>query len=109
MSDKEDSKPDWWEKNEHLKQKFDLPPYEPPQFEDGVYLHDVIPELEAEYNCTIRLRGVNVEYPDDWRIEMDGELVVSISRYRDKNGNTVFEMESEEFRSLIVNSSKQQD
>lgn len=89
--------PEWWEQNEALRDEMDLPPYRPPRFSDGVYTHEVIPELEDDYDCVILFAGFNTQYPDDWRVEVDGTPLMEIGRHRDENGNTVYEMTSTQF------------
>lgn len=95
------SKPDWWEKNETYRERFELPEYEPPRFYDGVYTHEVVVPLEEKYGCTIQFRGENTEYPDDIDVRVNGETVFSVGRYRTPNGNTRYEITSEEFRERV--------
>lgn len=96
--DDRDQLPEWWVKNRALRDESDLPPYQPPRFQDGVYTFEVIPALEDEYDCSILLAGFNTRYPEDWRVEVDGEPLMEIGRRRDENGNTVYELSSSEFR-----------
>lgn len=103
MSEREE-KPEWWVENEQLREFLDLPDYTPPRFSDGTYTHEVIPELERRYDCTIQLIGVNVEYLDDWEIRLDREPIDSIGHTRDENGNTVYEIDAEQFREIVVGS-----
>ena len=51
--DRPDSLPRWWARNERLREERGLPPYRPPRFEDGIYTHEVVPELEAELGCDL--------------------------------------------------------
>jgi hypothetical protein len=74
-----------------------LAEYVPPRFEDDVYTHEVVPDLETDYGVEIRFVGVNASYGDDWEVRVDGESALSIGRHRDESGNTVYEMESDEF------------
>lgn len=100
-TDDEPQRPDWWRDNESLRQRMDLPPYQPPRFVDGVYTHEVVSSLEEEYDCTIQFVGLNAEYDDDWQIRIDGERLDSIGRRRDENGNTVYEMTADTFRTAV--------
>lgn len=80
-----------------------IPEYQPPRFEDSVYTHTVVNKLEKEYDCTIRFVGINSNYPDDWKVHIDGQPDIEIGRHRDPNGNTVYEMESKQFEAEIEN------
>lgn len=91
-----DDDPGWREENERIRAEMDLPEYEPPRFEDGVYVHEVVPGLESEYGVTIQFVGHNTDYGDDWEIRVDFEPVASIGRHRDEDGNTVFEASAAE-------------
>lgn len=92
---------DWWIENEELREFLNLPPYKPPRFKDDEYTHAVVPALEEKYDCEIQFLGVNTEYLEDWEVRIDGEFNFWIGRRRDENGNTVYGMESEEFREKI--------
>jgi hypothetical protein len=96
-SSADSDRPDWWEANERLREEMELPPYEPPRFIDGVYTHEIVPDLEEEHDCIIMFAGIDPEYPEDWYVRVDGEGVMSIGRHRDENGNTIYEMTADEF------------
>lgn len=95
--DRPDSLPEWWARNERIREERNLPPYRPPRFEDGVYTHEVVPKLESEFECTIQFAGTNTTYPDDWAVEVNGCSMFSIGRHRDETGNTVYELSADEF------------
>jgi len=61
----------------------------------------VIPPLEEEIECSIRILGININYSDDLNVRIDGKTVFSLGRHRTGNGNTVYELSSEEFRHRI--------
>lgn len=98
MSSDGDAKPEWWTENEALKRSFDLPDYEPPRFADGVYTHEVVPSLEAEYGIEIQFIGIGTRYLDDWVVRIDRRTAFGIGRFRDDNGNTVYKLSADEFR-----------
>lgn len=95
------TKPDWWEQNEAYRERFELPEYDPPKFDDGVYTHEVVGDLEETYDCEIQFRGVNAGYPDAMDVRVDGETAFSVGRYRTPNGNTRYRMASETFRERV--------
>ncbi|MFB6227884.1 MAG: hypothetical protein ABEH88_04770 [Halobacteriales archaeon] len=97
----EPSKPEWWQKNERLRQRMGLPPYEPPRFEDGTPTFRVTDKLESEYDCTIRFMGKNTTYPDSFVVTVDGAPLMRVGRHRDHNANTVYEMDAARFREQL--------
>ena len=100
-SDHHKERPDWWQENKELRQAMGLPTYEPPRFINGVYTHNVVGNLEEQYNCTIQFIGVNVRHEDNWEIWVNGEPVIEIGRHRDQDGNTIYEMTSDKFHSIL--------
>lgn len=101
MVDEED-RPAWWTRNQALREALDLPVYEPPRFEDGVYTHAVVPTLERRYDCVIRFVGMDTEYPEDWEVQVDDVTMMAVGRRRDENGNTVYEIGSGAFEQRLV-------
>lgn len=99
MSD--DDRPAWWRENERIREELELPEYVPPRFEDGVYTHGVVSELEADHGVEIRFLGLDATHGDDWTVRVDGEAVLSIGRHRDETGNTVYEIDSDEFAARL--------
>ncbi|MFB6171045.1 MAG: hypothetical protein ABEJ23_00820 [Haloarculaceae archaeon] len=97
----DEDRPPWWETNEAIRDRLDLPAYEPPRFADGTYTHAVVPELEAECDCTIRLLGVDTTYPEPWELRVDGEYVRDVARRRDADGNTVYGITAAAFRQAV--------
>ncbi|MFC7157647.1 hypothetical protein ACFQPA_19655 [Halomarina halobia] len=95
--DRPDPLPGWWTRNQRLRKDRGLPPYQPPCFADGTHTHEIVPELEEEFNCSILFAGTNTSYPDDWMVEVDGRPLFRIGRHRDDSGNTVYELSAEEF------------
>jgi len=96
-----DERPDWWARNEAIREELDLPTYEPPRLADDTYTHEVVPELEARHDCTVRFIGINTTYPEAWELRVDGEPVRRVPRQRDANGNTVYELTVEELRKAV--------
>lgn len=97
----DEEKPEWWRANEEDRASLDLPPYEPPQFSDGVYVHEIVPDLEEAHDCEIRLLGKNVEYLDDWEVRIDDETSFHIGRARNDSGNTIYQCPSEDFMDSV--------
>lgn len=96
-----DRKPSWWRENEKLKRELDLPAYEPPRFADGTYTYEVVTELEDGLDCNVRFVGVDVEANEGWQVRVDGDSVLTLGRHRDNQGNTVYEIDAQEFRERV--------
>lgn len=96
------SKPDWWVENENLRRDMGLAEYDPPRFESGEYVHEVVAELESEYGCEIQFRSsVNPDYPEDWVVRLDQTTLVNVSRHRNEDGNTVYELAASTFQDMV--------
>jgi hypothetical protein len=95
------AKPNWWRKNEQLREEMDLPRYDPPRFVDGVYKHQVVNRLEAEYECSVQIVGNDTTYLDDWEVRVDLEPAFSIGRFRTDSGNTLYTMTASAFEEQV--------
>lgn len=98
--------PGWWRRNVEQFRDYGMRPYRPPRFTDGEYTPEVIERLEAEFDVDVLFRAVDPRLGDDWSVVVDGEEVASVERYRSGDGYTVYELSSEEFRSVIRENSK---
>jgi hypothetical protein len=94
----DDTRPEWWTANEEIRRQLELPPYEPPTFEYDVPVHEVRNRYDE---INIQFIAFNAEYLDDWEVRIDGAPAFSISRYRDRNGNTVFGMTANAFERRV--------
>jgi hypothetical protein len=97
----DEARPAWWRANDRLREEYGLPEYEPPTFEDGSYVHEVVAELEAEYECTIRLVNEDPTETDSWTVLVGGERVESAGQHRDASVNSVFELTAPTFRRVV--------
>lgn len=94
------SLPDWWRAAIEEHRRYDLRPYRPPVFADGVLKHRVVRELEDELEAQIRLLNTDVE-EDRWEIRIDETVIGHVLRTRDPDGYSVYELDSDEFRTLV--------
>ena len=94
-------RPEWWQKNARLRAEMELPRYEPPRFDDGVFTHEVIAQLEDEHDCDIMFRSTNPRHPCEWEIRVDGACVGTTSRRRTIRGNTIYQLSSEACIALV--------
>ena len=97
----DEEKPDWWIANERDREAMDLPAYDPPRFEDGVYAHVVVSDLETTHDCEIVFLGMNVDWGDEWDVLVDRKPAFAIGRSRDDDGNTINLLDSGTFRERI--------
>jgi hypothetical protein len=94
--------PEWWEKNAALREEMGLPEYEPSRFTDGAYVHEVIEEIEEEYDCEVELVSEDPSYPSQWTFRINGTDCAETRRHRDKNGNNVYQLTTSEFRRQVT-------
>lgn len=94
-------KPDWWKRNQQLRDELDLPTYEPPSFEDGIYKHEIVNTLENAYDCLITFRTKNPTHPCKWNVYVNGDQVATLERRRTNQGNTVFTFSSTKFENIV--------
>lgn len=93
--------PEWWRKNVETFREYGMRPYRPPRFSDGKHTPPVISRLESELKVKITLRALDPEIGDRWEIQVDDEVIQTIGRYRDGNGYTVYETDSERFEEIV--------
>lgn len=95
-------RPDWWRRNQRLRERMGLPSYEPPRFDDGRYKHEVVESIEREYDCEITFRSTEPRHPSDWELRVDGERVATTERRRTDRGNAVYQLSADEFVELVT-------
>lgn len=93
--------PEWWRESEQLKAEMGLPAYEPPRFADGTYAYEVVERIEAVYDCHIRFIGVDTRYEEDWEVRVNDEMAFNVGRWRDDNGNTIYQTSAKQFEESI--------
>ena len=99
--DSGDTTPSWMAHNDGLRTEMGLPPYEPPQFEDGTPTHEVVTRIERECDCTVRFVGVDTRYGDDLDVRLDGRPAFPVGRRRTETGNIVYQMTAAQFRERV--------
>ena len=70
-------------------------------FADGVYIHDVVPQLESDLNCDIQFVDPEPRSETNWQIRVDGVPITETKRRRDPRANTVFNIESTSFEEIV--------
>ena len=103
MGEGSSNDPSWVAENISTREQMDLPPYEPPQFKDGTPVHEVVSMLEAEFDVSILLIGVDTEAFDPLDVRIDGVTAFELDRTRTSDGNTVYLMTADEFREAVEN------
>lgn len=95
-------RPAWWDINQEIRDRYDLPEYDAPRFACGTYTYHVVPELEQEYECQIRFIAIDIRYPDDWSVRIDNEFAFTLPIRRTKSGNAIYQISALEFRAKIA-------
>ncbi|WP_254525623.1 hypothetical protein [Natrinema caseinilyticum] len=98
------ARPEWWNENQEIRDRYSLPEYTAPRFADDTYTYEVVSRLESDYDCEIRFIGVNTRYAEDWEVRIDDEYLMEVSRKFDGNGNMIYGIESDEFRAACERS-----
>jgi hypothetical protein len=96
----ESALPEWLEENQRIRERYDLPDYEAPRFEDGTYTYEVVPEIEREYGCEIKFIGLEGSL-ENWEIRVDGRRVMEVARHLDEQGNMIYGTTAEELRERL--------
>lgn len=102
-SDELDDVPPWWDDNVEIREELDLPGYDAPKFDDGVYVHTVVEELESLHGCQIQFVQPSPSKGSRWEVRVDGHTVEEVERTRDVDANTVFQISATELRSTVEN------
>jgi hypothetical protein len=96
-----ENQPDWWADNERLRRELGLPVYQPPRFENGTPVYQVVTALEDRFDCQIRFGGVGLGTADEWPVTVDGVEVGRLPRRRDESGNVVYQCPPEDLRAMV--------
>ncbi|MFB6124154.1 MAG: hypothetical protein ABEJ78_11935 [Haloferacaceae archaeon] len=93
--------PSWWADAATEFRAYDLRPYRPPRFADGVVVPPLVDRLESTYCVRIKLVGVDVQYGDPWDVSVDGDVVATVGRERTRAGHTRYELTSDAFERVV--------
>ena len=93
--------PDWWRRNIEEFREHEMRPYRPPRFVDGELTVERIVPLEAELGVDIRFRALNPQSGGSWELTVDGEPVVTVSRRREGEGFTRYDITADEFEAAV--------
>lgn len=97
----DEDQPVWLREAVEEFDEYGLKPYRPPRFSDGIYLHEIIRELEDNYDAEIRFIGRDIREGDPWEIQIDGRIAREVHRHRHQDGYSVVEMESSDFKEWV--------
>lgn len=92
-----ESVPPGWVEQARFRDRYDLPPFRPPRFEDGTRVRPVVEALETRFDACIEF----VERNSTWVVELDGDRAFPVERWRDGATNVVIDMSAPEFRSAV--------
>lgn len=94
-----DDYPDGWVEQAQFRDRYDLPPFRPPRFDDGCRVRETVTVLEDELDVTIDFVASS---PDrTWNVRVDGNVVFQVERSRNNAANTIVEMTADEFTRRI--------
>lgn len=96
-----EDQPGWLREAVEEFDEYGLKPYRLPRFSDGVYLHEIVGELEDNYDINIRFIGMDVREGDPWETQVDGRTVGEVHRHRHQDGYSVVEIESSDFEEWL--------
>lgn len=98
ISERPGAYPDGWVEQVRFRERYDLPPFRPPRFEDDVDVAATVESIEAE-------RDVDVSFvayaPGEWVVELDGERAFGLPRHRDDASNVVVETTASAFAERV--------
>ena len=92
-----ESVPPGWVEQARFRERYDLPPFRPPRFEDGVDVRPVLAALSDRFGTRIEF----VRRASTWAVEVDGERAFPVERWRDGATNVVVGISADEFRSAL--------
>lgn len=92
--------PTGWFEQARFRERYDLPPFQPPRFKEGTWVHDVVTELSSELDVKVEFVRPK-DKRGDWYVEVNGELAFRVNRYRDDAANTVVRTTPEEFATKV--------
>lgn len=86
-----DEYPDGWVEQARFRERYDLPPFRPPRFEDGGRVRETVDRIERERGVEISFTAYEV-HDEGWVTEIDGRRAFSFERRRSDAANVVFEL-----------------
>ncbi|PSP79389.1 hypothetical protein BRC81_05245 [Halobacteriales archaeon QS_1_68_20] len=90
-----------WRAAERTFEEHGLVEYTPPRFADGVGVYEVLVPLEEEFGVDIDFVGYGEAGDDTWYVRVDATPVTTVERERRIGGETVYLLDSDEFRRLV--------
>lgn len=94
-----ESFPPGWVEQARFRDRYDLPPFRPPRFQDGTPVHPVASALEAEHGVEVTF--VERDVGAGWSVEIDGSHGFTVERRRDAATNVVVPMSPSAFREAV--------
>lgn len=91
--------PPGWVEQVRFRDRYDLPPFRPPRFEDGESVAETVADVENRFGADVSF----VAYaPGEWAVELDGEPAFDLQRRRDDASNVVVETTADGFRERVA-------
>jgi hypothetical protein len=97
-----DALPEWWKRNIEEFRAHGMRPYRPPKLADGTLLPELVDNLEAEHDVSIRIQAVNPQQNSRWTVWVGDCRAGTVERHRNSEGRTVYEVTADRFESMIA-------
>lgn len=94
-----ESFPPGWVEQARFRDRYDLPPFRPPRFQDDTPVRSVVSALEAEHDLEVTF--VERDVGSGWSVEIDGRHGFTVERKRDAATNVVVPMSPAAFRAAV--------
>lgn len=92
--------PDGWVEQARFRERYDLPPFRPPRFEDGARVREAVDGIERQYEVDVSFAAYEVR-DEGWVVEVDGRRAFPVDRRRSDAANVVFEVTEAEFEERV--------
>ena len=100
--------PDGWVEQARFRERYDLPPFRPPRFEDGRRVDETVDRIERERGVAISFAAYDVR-EEGWVAEIDGRRAFPVDRRRSDAANVVFEMTEAAFEERVETALRSRD
>lgn len=94
-----DEYPEGWIEQVRFRDRYNLPPFRPPRFLDGIRVRNIVTMLEDE--LAISIDFVSAGERQAWDVRIDDTIGFYVKQSRNDAANTIVETTSDEFAQRI--------